>query len=67
MTDIIYGLQGEDPRGSHYGFPYVGGRYVHNIPEKLIQRTSIFSLKLEMPVLSMNALQLLLSWLRAKQ
>lgn len=26
MTDIIHGLQGEDPRGSHYGFPYVGGR-----------------------------------------
>ncbi|KAJ8439719.1 hypothetical protein Cgig2_009543 [Carnegiea gigantea] len=26
MTDIIYGLQGEDPRGSHYSFPYVGGR-----------------------------------------
>ncbi|KAJ8439718.1 hypothetical protein Cgig2_009542 [Carnegiea gigantea] len=26
MTDIIYGLQGEDPRGSHNGFPYVGGR-----------------------------------------
>uniref|UniRef100_A0A7C9ED59 Beta-glucosidase n=1 Tax=Opuntia streptacantha TaxID=393608 RepID=A0A7C9ED59_OPUST len=26
MTDIIYGLQGEDPRGSHNGFPYVDGR-----------------------------------------
>ncbi|KAL2928129.1 Beta-glucosidase BoGH3B [Bienertia sinuspersici] len=26
MTEIIYGLQGEPPKGSQKGFPYVGGR-----------------------------------------
>ncbi|KAL2926304.1 Beta-glucosidase BoGH3B [Bienertia sinuspersici] len=26
MTEIIYGLQGEPPKGSQIGFPYVGGR-----------------------------------------
>ncbi|KNA08684.1 hypothetical protein SOVF_160420 [Spinacia oleracea] len=27
MTKIIYGLQGENPKGSQNGIPYVGGKY----------------------------------------